>query len=156
MSELTRVKINAPLVVHETIDGEVVIVNFGNGTYYSLVDTGGVIWQSIEDGLGIQEIADELQGRYDAERSEIERAVRQLIGEMIREEIVLPAAADGPEQLNRSATTASSHQPNERAEFALPVLQKYTDMEGLLLIDPIHEVDDSGWPNRRADPLGAG
>ncbi len=27
-----------------------------------------------------------------------------------------------------------------------PVFVKYTDMEELLLADPIHEVDDRGWP----------
>jgi hypothetical protein len=26
------------------------------------------------------------------------------------------------------------------------VLQKYTDMADLLLLDPIHEVDEQGWP----------
>jgi hypothetical protein len=26
------------------------------------------------------------------------------------------------------------------------MLQKFTDMQDLLLLDPIHEVDESGWP----------
>ena len=30
---------------------------------------------------------------------------------------------------------------------ALPRLRKYTDMQDLLLLDPIHEIDQSGWPN---------
>jgi hypothetical protein len=34
--------------------------------------------------------------------------------------------------------------------FAEPILQKYTDMEALLLADPIHEVDKStGWPHQK-------
>lgn len=150
MSELTHVRINAPQIVHETIDGEVVIVNFGNGTYYSLVDTGGVVWQSIEAGLGIEGITDELLRRYSADRSEVERGVRELIAEMIKEEIVLPGGADAAASANPSAPLQSD--PSERrTDFAQPVLQRYTDMEGLLLIDPIHEVADSGWPNRKPD-----
>jgi hypothetical protein len=31
--------------------------------------------------------------------------------------------------------------------WAEPVLDKYTDMQELLLLDPIHEVDDAGWPH---------
>ena len=27
-------------------------------------------------------------------------------------------------------------------------LGKYTDMQELLLLDPVHEVDEAGWPNR--------
>jgi hypothetical protein len=34
-------------------------------------------------------------------------------------------------------------------EFVTPCLQKYTDMEELLLIDPIHEIDEVGWPSAR-------
>ena len=31
--------------------------------------------------------------------------------------------------------------------FVVPTLEKYTDMEALLLADPIHEVDEAaGWP----------
>jgi hypothetical protein len=28
------------------------------------------------------------------------------------------------------------------------VLEKFTDMHDLLLMDPIHEVSDAGWPHR--------
>jgi len=35
----------------------------------------------------------------------------------------------------------------DRLEFSAPRLDKYTDMQQLLLIDPIHEVsDEQGWP----------
>jgi hypothetical protein len=33
-----------------------------------------------------------------------------------------------------------------RLSFTHPQLQKYTDMQELLLLDPIHEVEESGWP----------
>ncbi len=150
MSELTHVRINVPQVVHETIDGEVVIVNFGNGNYYSLVDAGGVVWQSIEGGLGIAGITDELLQRYHADRSVVERGVRDLIAELIMEEIVLPADGDATQSPNPAAAM-QPNPPEPQKDFTPPVLQRYTDMEGLLLIDPIHEVDDSGWPNRKPD-----
>lgn len=37
---------------------------------------------------------------------------------------------------------------SEGAEVSSPqeVFEKYTDMESLLLADPIHEVDSQGWP----------
>jgi hypothetical protein len=30
--------------------------------------------------------------------------------------------------------------------FSPPVLQKFSDMQELLLVDPIHEVKAEGWP----------
>jgi hypothetical protein len=30
--------------------------------------------------------------------------------------------------------------------FTDPVIEIYTDLQDLLLLDPIHDVDDRGWP----------
>ncbi len=30
-----------------------------------------------------------------------------------------------------------------------PALQKFTDLQDLLMLDPIHEVDERGWPHAR-------
>jgi hypothetical protein len=32
--------------------------------------------------------------------------------------------------------------------YSPPKLSAYTDMQELLLLDPVHEVDDAGWPSR--------
>ena len=39
----------------------------------------------------------------------------------------------------------------ERLSFEAPILHKYTDMQDLLLLDPIHEVDEAGWPSVKPD-----
>jgi hypothetical protein len=40
--------------------------------------------------------------------------------------------------------------PDYKLPFQKPLLQKYTDMEALLLVDPIHEVDEEeGWPKQK-------
>ena len=33
-----------------------------------------------------------------------------------------------------------------KTPFVRPVLQKFTDMQDILLLDPIHEANDMGWP----------
>jgi hypothetical protein len=43
-------------------------------------------------------------------------------------------------------TPFDSPAPIGTAEFHAPVLQVYSDMQDLLLLDPIHEVDATGWP----------
>jgi hypothetical protein len=37
----------------------------------------------------------------------------------------------------------------EKTLFRAPGLQRFEDMRGFLLVDPIHEVDDAGWPHMR-------
>ena len=39
----------------------------------------------------------------------------------------------------------------ERPVFKPPLLKRYTDMQELLILDPIHEVDDTGWPAIKPD-----
>jgi hypothetical protein len=35
-----------------------------------------------------------------------------------------------------------------------PKLEKYTDMEDLLLLDPIHDVQEVGWPQTSGEKAG--
>jgi hypothetical protein len=152
MTPSERFKVH-PKIVSETIDGEVIILNLDRGRYYSLTLAGTHAWNAIGRAASGEEIVTELLARYEGARSEVERAVDQLLDELRREELILslpPAAAE------TSASPSSGSAPVEvmdgsRPAFLAPVLQTYTDMEDLLLLDPIHEVDESGWPNRPSD-----
>ncbi len=62
--------------------------------------------------------------------------------ELEREGLVVPLAAP--------AATAEVPALSNGHVFAPPELHKYTDFQELLLLDPIHEVDQSlGWPAPR-------
>jgi hypothetical protein len=39
----------------------------------------------------------------------------------------------------------------EKPRFEPPILRTFEDMQDLLLLDPIHEVDEMGWPNAKKD-----
>jgi len=36
--------------------------------------------------------------------------------------------------------------PRAKEPFERPVLEKFTDVQELLALDPVHDVDGSGWP----------
>ena len=42
----------------------------------------------------------------------------------------------------------------DRAAFVPPALTIYEDMADLLLLDPIHDVDEAGWPMPKAADAG--
>lgn len=146
-----------PKIVSETIDGEVIILNLDRGRYYSLTRTGTDAWAAIGLSASADEIVDHLLTRYEGARSEVEQAVRQLLEELRREELILPLSpgASGPGSSPDQAALPPSEVGGSRPAFETPELQTYTDMEDLLLLDPIHEVDESGWPNRPSDQAPA-
>jgi hypothetical protein len=139
----TRLRVNSPNVIYETIEGEVILIDLKTGTYYSLRDSGAAVWQAIEQGAGEDGIAAALGSRYDADEGEIRDAVRRLLGELEREGLV--RADDG--EAAPAATPSGSDNGAGQLPFAAPVLEKHTDMQDLILLDPVHEVGAEGWPH---------
>ena len=140
MPELYHVDL--PNIVHETIDGEAIFVNLDNGTYYSLDGVGSQIWDLLSmGGRSLDSLTASVAARYAGAQDEIVSAVEQFIARLCEEDPVSVAAGDDP------ISDVADGAP--RVEFVAPVLNKYKDMEALLLVDPIHEVDDAGWPHVR-------
>jgi hypothetical protein len=44
-------------------------------------------------------------------------------------------------------TTSPERATADRPPFRTPRLEKFTDMQDLILLDPVHEVDARGWPH---------
>jgi hypothetical protein len=136
---------NEPAVASETIDGEVVAIHLDKGVYYSLQGSAAQIWTLLEERQPVEVIVAALADHCGSEASEIETSVNRFVEELRGEELVVEAGevvdpVPAPRLLGRAS------------RFETPVLSKYTDMQDLLLLDPIHEVDDTGWPNVRSKP----
>lgn len=147
-------KVNRPNVVCEAIDGEVVVVSLEKGYYYSLQGTGAELWQGLEKQLSGDSLVDLLEQRYSHNRDELATSVNQFLDQLKREElIVVDSETDlSPTQQADAlaATKATLGDVNAGATFALPSIEKFSDMEDLLLLDPIHEVEEGeGWPNAK-------
>lgn len=143
-------RINSAKVVHEMIDGEVVIVNLEKGHYYSLVKTGAEIWSGIERGISRSGLVEEMVRRYDGAPTEIETAVKNMIEQLEEEELIVVAETDESNSTTVAAGPTEEKANPEKLSFEASKLEKYTDMEDLLLLDPIHEVDETGWPSAKA------
>lgn len=133
-------EINDPQVVSETIDGEVVIVNMERGTYFSIRGTGTHVWSALLIGLQPQEIAQSIKGmNVDAEAAseDVERFVETLLAEGLLRHRKDPIRRE--DATNVCTVPSGAYEP--------PELEKFTDMMSLLLLDPIHDVDEKGWPH---------
>jgi hypothetical protein len=138
-----------PAVVHDIIEGEVILLNLETGTYYQLKNEAVRVWSELERGASPRLAAANLASSYHRSPHEILQAINPFIAELVAESILIPASAPVPD------TALAAHSPgDETSEFHPPVLLKYTDMQSLLLLDPIHDVDTPGWPQQRADVPG--
>lgn len=132
---------NQPNVVSEVIDGEAIIINLENGAYYSLQGSGALIWRAIENRASLAEIVNHMHGAYQVERAILKQAAQELVADLQKEKLITISTESSPidhENLKFDG---------DQGQFNLPKLYKYEDMAELLLLDPIHEVDESGWPN---------
>lgn len=130
-------------VVHETLDGEVILINLENGNYYSLRDSGSVIWALLGAGHPVGEIGAALSTRFGIPAEEAEQAVAEL-ARALHEEGLLDTPAAAP-----AAGPVVSLNGDIDA-FRPPVFERYTDMQDFILLDPVHDTGPAGWPQAAA------
>jgi hypothetical protein len=141
-------RVNNPQVVCEMIDGEVVIVHLEKGYYYSLLKTGAEVWSRIERRIDSDNLIQEMTQAYDGSAEEIATAIEEFLENLQREELII--ADSTMESVNTDNNTKEILEITNKPRFEKPMLEKFTDMEDLLLLDPIHEVDvEAGWPNAK-------
>jgi len=147
VSDSTRHKVAGPEVVSDVIDGEVVIVNLETGDYYTLNPTGSLIWELVVKGYPRVTIRAQVAARYRGSAEDICEGVDLFLDRLANERLIV-SDGHGSEQ-----SLAALESATEVAPFARPVIIKYTDMEDLLTLDPVHEVDEFGWPGAKpVDP----
>jgi Coenzyme PQQ synthesis protein D (PqqD) len=138
-----------PGVLHEEIDGEVIAIDLGTGTYYSLRGSAARVWGLVSEYPGVSgsEIAGVVARYYDREADGFVAPVVQFLDELRTEGLVRTVerpSADAIVSLEEDLAASPVH---EQEEFVPPRMEKFTDMQDLVLLDPVHEVGGAGWPH---------
>lgn len=139
-------QIDRTRIVFEQFDDETVLVNTDTGYYYSLSPSGSDILRLLEEGCPAEDLVHALFGKSNDIRQRqilIDCFVQRLIGESILVE----------HESNHPFSTNGEHcgplYP-EGAIYLPPALDRFDDVRDLLLIDPIHQVDQEyGWPKAK-------
>ncbi len=140
-------RVNSPHVIHEMIDGEVIVINLASGNYYSVKGAGADVWDVIQSSPGItaSALTAVIARRFDRATETVEHEIAALL-EQLRQEELVAAADNGAVTGSNGLAVGNSAKPYEP-----PVLETYTDMQDLVLLDPVHEVDATGWPHPKPD-----
>ena len=131
---------DVPQTAAELFDGELVVANYESGLYYSVASGGALVWQGLRHGLSDQQVADWLAAGFPSENN-LSARVLDFIGRLSDEGLV--ARSDVPEQ-------GATLPPLTEAFGALEV-ERFEDLQELLLLDPVHDVAEAGWPHRADD-----
>lgn len=133
---------DVPDTASELFDGELVIAHYGSGLYYSLSTTGALVWQGLRHGLSVDEVADWLGQHFVAAGNVVAEEVRAVIDRLVEEALVVEVEAS----VNVGPLPALAD-----AAWSTPALERFDDLQELLLLDPVHDVSDAGWPHRPDD-----
>jgi hypothetical protein len=137
-----RFRINAPAVASEIIDGEAVIMNLRSGAYFSTRGSGSLLWSWIEQGIPEDVLLRALCQSFPDADGRAAPALETFLAQLLEHELIREVPLQGPMPPPEPQT-----RPATGAPFIPPVLEVYTDMEDLLLLDPIHDVsEEEGWP----------
>lgn len=141
-----RYQVGTTDVIYDTIEDEVILLDIQTGTYFQLTGTAVPVWNWLVVGTPLTEIVNRFVQKYPGETLAIETGLEKFVQELTAEKLLKPRTTDAP------APTDTPAPPLTTAEtFVAPTLLKYTDMQSLLLLDPIHDVDTPGWPITSAE-----
>ncbi len=143
-----RYHLAGPEIISESFDdGESVVVNLENGCYFSLNPVGGLMFDLLVSGVSVDDVTDTVGVRYDAAPDAIRASVLEFAVRLLDEALLAAGAPEG----DLTETQPREWLGVDGAAFEAPRLTAYTDMQDLLLADPIHDYDETGWPARVDD-----
>ena len=104
------------------------------GLFYSLGGGAITLWAWLSEGRTLDEIVAAYAGDANAPA-----AIRAFTEQLVAEALLQPCSKD----VSVGRFEALLPRP-----FEPPVIERFDDLQGLLLVDPIHDVSDQGWPLR--------
>jgi hypothetical protein len=130
-------------VAHEAFDGEVILIHFPTGRYFRLDEPGRVGWSAIERGATHEDVAGAFRQAFEVGEADAVVSARAFLASLAGFGLVVeghvPADAPPP----------AAERPVTRRAFVEPRVETFSDLQDLFLVDPIHDVDEAGWPHAK-------
>src|ERR1700728_3297901 len=127
---------NAESVTSETFDEDTVVINFLTGTYFSLRGSAPAIWSLLQAPTSLDGILAALAPDPNAARGE----VKAMLDHLVAENCIQPV--DSEEREEGGSPTRGN------VPYTPPIVETFHDLQELIVINPVHEVDQiDGWPH---------
>lgn len=134
-------QVNAPRIVHETLDGETIVIDTQTGLYFTVAGHGAAIWSALAAGTPPAGIA----AAYDAAGLLKPADIASFVNQLLAADLLVPAS-----KAEREVEFVIPQLDN--TGVPIPELKTHADLQELIELDPIHEVDAAqGWPMQNSD-----
>jgi hypothetical protein len=141
-------RVNAPSVIYEQFDGELVAIHLDTGAYHSLLGAGADAFLLLTAEATAPELSEALGMKYDASPEQISKALTPFLAALEAEKLIAPV------EVRQSRDPLVLPVTGPKLPFAPPSLDAYHDLQSLFLLDPVHEVGDRGWPQPLEETQG--
>lgn len=126
--------VNADRFPHETIDNETVLFDSELGHIVLLSGFAAAVWIHFVNGAGKSPLLEAVEGHYGPDASAV---TEMFVDELLEAQLLMPSSAA------RSTLVDTGLWPKE---FLNPVIERFDDIAKIIAMDPIHDVDETGWP----------
>jgi hypothetical protein len=135
--------LNSSEISLERLNGEVVIISFNSGNYYSCVGSAADILSLVSKEVDKTLWKEIICSKYKIDDLPVVE-VDLFIDECLKENIIISV---------NSKLGGMSNLPDDftRSSWNTPILKIYKDFQDLLLVDPIHDSSLTGWPELKDD-----
>jgi hypothetical protein len=77
-----------PTLIASDLDGEKVMLSVESGSYYGLADTGGRLWELLDQPRRIADLCDTMLAEYNVDRAVCEQQTLDFLNQLIKEGLV--------------------------------------------------------------------
>jgi hypothetical protein len=85
---LDSVVVASSQLVSANLDGEVVILGFKSGSYYSLDQVGAFVWDLLQQSRKVSELRDAILSEYEIDLERCEQDLFHLLAELVNKGLV--------------------------------------------------------------------
>jgi hypothetical protein len=129
----------------ERIDGEIIVISYNTGKYYSVNKQGSDLLYLIEMKVKRELWYEILKLNFQnfAENSETTQKIDEFVEKCLNEKLLT-----GGETNIEKVELLNDY---TRDNWESPELRIFDDLTDILLIDPVHDTSLEGWPNLKND-----
>jgi hypothetical protein len=126
-------------IISDVFGEEVVLVNLESGVYYSLRYSAAQIWIRLINQYSPTEIFADLIQIYKVDENDLISDINLFFTQLLEVKIIKIA-------LETEKKSIEFNSKEILVPYTSPVLETFSDMQEILLLDPVHDVDKAGWP----------
>jgi hypothetical protein len=128
--------LNSPACIGEVVDDDLIVINLTSGRYYNMRHETVACWQALTQGITPNQLI--VANTWTAAQAS---CFKTQIQYLLDEKLLVPLT-----EVARASCAPRIEIVDADKPFRIDV---FTDMQEMLLLDPIHDASvDAGWPNK--------